>query len=205
MLRRHIVLLIAIRPSDGDVKPGGPLGAFREEQTMCRHRVSSSPFLSSSSHTTQLHYTNSYTYSHPNLNFLQYTIQILVPYVMWSAQAVRDSKNRPQSSSSIRLARNPKRIIVKWVGIETTTIVLLLFASIDVLMYMERSSFCAVVEEHDSEVRINWRFGNWSWERPTRPFAPEMVEVTVAMAENAGRNVRSSSSEVGCFMLVSPR
>ena len=31
MLRRHIVLLIAIRPSDGDVKPGGPLGAFREE------------------------------------------------------------------------------------------------------------------------------------------------------------------------------
>ena len=30
MLRRHIVLLIAIRPSDGDVKPGGPLGAFRE-------------------------------------------------------------------------------------------------------------------------------------------------------------------------------
>ena len=34
----------------------------------------------------------SYTYSHPNLNFLQYTIQILVPHVMWSAQAVSDSK-----------------------------------------------------------------------------------------------------------------
>ena len=61
MLRRHIVLLIAIRPSDGDVKPGGLL------------------------------VTNSYTYSHPNLNFLQYTIQILIPHVMWSAQAVRDS------------------------------------------------------------------------------------------------------------------
>ena len=88
MLKRHI----AIRPSDGDVKPGGPLGAFREEQAMSRHRVSPSPFLSSSSHTTQLHYTNSYTYSHPNLNFLQYTIQILVPHLMWSAQAVRDSK-----------------------------------------------------------------------------------------------------------------
>ena len=27
-----MVLLIAIRPSDGDVKPGGPLDAFREEQ-----------------------------------------------------------------------------------------------------------------------------------------------------------------------------
>ena len=59
-LRRHIVLLIVIRPSDGDVKPGSPLGAFQEEQAMSRHQVSPSPFLSSSSHTT-LHYTNSYT------------------------------------------------------------------------------------------------------------------------------------------------
>ena len=93
MLRRHIVLLIVIRPSDGDVKPGGHLGAFREEQAISRHWVSPSPFLSSSSsRTTQLHYTNSYTYSHPNLNFLQYTIQILVPHIMWSAQAVHDSK-----------------------------------------------------------------------------------------------------------------
>ena len=40
----------------------------------------------------QLHYTNSYTYSQPNLNFLQYTIQILVPHVTWSAQAVRELK-----------------------------------------------------------------------------------------------------------------
>ena len=31
----------AIRPSDGDVKPGGPLGAFRGEQAMSRHKVSS--------------------------------------------------------------------------------------------------------------------------------------------------------------------
>ena len=82
-----MVLLIAISPLDRDIKPGGPLGAFREEQAMSRHRVSPSLFLSSSSHTTQLHYTNNNTYSHPNLNFLQYTIQILVPHVMWSAQA----------------------------------------------------------------------------------------------------------------------
>ena len=74
MLRRHIVLLIAMRTSDGNVKPGGTLDAFREGQATSRYRVSLSPFLSSSSHTTQLHYTNSYTYSHPNLNFLQYTI-----------------------------------------------------------------------------------------------------------------------------------
>ena len=52
MLRRHIVLLIAIRPSDGDVEYGGPLGAFREEQAMSRHRVLPSPFLSSSYYAT---------------------------------------------------------------------------------------------------------------------------------------------------------
>ena len=60
MLKKHIVLLIAICPSDGDVKPGGPLGAFQEEQAMSRHWVSPSPFHSlSSSHTTQLHNTSS--------------------------------------------------------------------------------------------------------------------------------------------------
>ena len=118
MLRRHIVLLTAIRPLDGDVKPSSPLGAFREEQAMSQHGVSSSPFLSSSSRTTQLHYTNSYTYSHPNLNFLQYTIQILVPHVMWSAQAVHD---KPHLMPSIHLAWNPKCIIVQWVGFGTHT------------------------------------------------------------------------------------
>ena len=53
------------------------------------------PFIITSHSTTQLQYTNSYTYSHPNLNFLQYTIQILVPQLMWSAQAVRDLKIDP--------------------------------------------------------------------------------------------------------------
>ena len=89
MLWRYIVLLIAIRLSDGDVKPGGPLGAFREEQAMSRHRhrVSPSPYLSSSSHTTQLHYTNSYTSTSSST-----LLQILVPHVMWSSQAVRELK-----------------------------------------------------------------------------------------------------------------
>ena len=108
MLRKHIILLIAIRPSDGDVKPGGPLGAFREEQAMSRQRVSPSPLHSSSSH-----YTNSYTYSYPNLNFLLYTIQILVPHVMWSAKVVRDLK----IDHTQHHARNPKHVIVQWVGI----------------------------------------------------------------------------------------
>ena len=84
MLRRHIVWpTVDSNSSVGwDVKPGGPLSAFPEEQAMSRYWVSPSPFLSSSSQTTQLHYTNSYIYSHPNLNFLQYSIQILVPHVM---------------------------------------------------------------------------------------------------------------------------
>ena len=122
MLRRHIVLLIAICPSDGDVKPGGPLGAFREKQAMSRHRVSPSPFFSSSSscHTTRLHYTNSYTYSHPNLNFLQYTNtdtrptrNVVCPSGAWI-------ENRQHSTPSIRLERNPKHEIMQWVGIGNT-------------------------------------------------------------------------------------
>ena len=121
MLRRHIVLLIAIRPSDGDVKPGGPLGAFREEQAMSWHWVSPSPFLSSSSHTTQLHYTNSYTYSHPNLNFLQYTITDTCPTRNVVCPSGAWFENRPHSTPSICLGRNPKHVIVQWVGIGTHT------------------------------------------------------------------------------------
>ena len=119
MLRRHITLFIAISPSDGDVKPGGPLSAFWEEQAMSRHLVSPYPFLSSS-HTTQLHYTNSYTYSHPNLNFVQYTIQILVSLVCPSGAWI---ENRPHWTPPICLALNPKHVIVQWVGIGTHTLI----------------------------------------------------------------------------------
>ena len=82
--------------------------------------VSPSPFLSSSSHTTQLHNTNSYTYSHLNLNFLQHctdtlqTRNVVCPSGAWF-------ENRPHSTPSIRLVRNPKRVIVQWVGIRTQT------------------------------------------------------------------------------------
>ena len=77
-LRRHIILLIAIRPSDGDVKPGCPFGAFREEQVMSRHRVSHSPFLSSSSssHTSQHDYstqTATHTVTLSQLSTVHYT------------------------------------------------------------------------------------------------------------------------------------
>ena len=50
------------------------------------------PFIVIPHSTTQLHYTNTYTVSHPNLNFLQYAIQILIPHVTWSAQVVHESK-----------------------------------------------------------------------------------------------------------------
>ena len=75
-VEKFIILLIAIRPSDGDVKPGGPLGAFREEQAMNRHRVSPSP--SFHPHPAQYNYTTQ-------------TVTLTV-ILMWSAQAVRDSK-----------------------------------------------------------------------------------------------------------------
>ena len=51
-----------------DVKPGGPLGAFREEQTMSRHR------LSPSSHTTITLHKQLYLQSpQPQLSPLHYT------------------------------------------------------------------------------------------------------------------------------------
>ena len=68
------------------VKPGGPLGAFREEQAMRRHRVSPYPFLSSSSsHTTQRYTTVTLTATLTSTS--SRTLQILIPHVMWSAQA----------------------------------------------------------------------------------------------------------------------
>ena len=86
MLRRRIVLLIAIPPSDEDVNSGGPLGAFsrRAGYEPAPGFTFSLPFIISHNTTTQ------HKQLHPN--FLQDTIQILVPHVMWSAQAVRDSK-----------------------------------------------------------------------------------------------------------------
>ena len=53
---------------------------------------------------------------HPNLNFLQHTIQILVSHVMWSVQAVRELK-----IDHTHLAWNLKHVIVQWVGIGTHT------------------------------------------------------------------------------------
>ena len=85
---------------------------------MSRHRVSTSPFLSSSSAlTTQLHYIN----SHLNLNFLQhYTDTLTTRNVVCRSGAWFE--NRPHSTPTIRLVRNPKRVIVQWVGIKRHTL-----------------------------------------------------------------------------------
>ena len=89
MLRRHIILLIAIRPSDGDDKRGGHLGIFREEQAISRHGFHLLPFY----------------HHHHHL--------ILVPHVMWFSQEVRESKiDHTQRDLSV-LLRNPKRLIVQ--------------------------------------------------------------------------------------------
>ena len=79
-----MLLLIVIRTSDGDVKRGGPLGAFPEEKLEPAQGFTFSlPFIIIIPH---------YTYSHLNLNFLQYATQILILQVMWSAHVVHDSK-----------------------------------------------------------------------------------------------------------------
>ena len=100
MLRRHTVLLIAIRPSDGDVKPGGPLGAFREGQAMSRLRVSPSPFLSSS-HTTQLHYTNITIF---------HGIPFLFLWTFWTDTLTHGDKIKSSEASSCYLNRLKQRL-----------------------------------------------------------------------------------------------
>ena len=121
MLRRRIILLIAIRLSNGDVKSGCPLGAFQKEQAMSRHWVSPSPFLSSSSHTTQitLHKQLHIQSPEPQLSTVHYTDtrptrNVVCPSGAWF-------KNRPHLTPSIHFAWNPKHIIVQWVGIGTHT------------------------------------------------------------------------------------
>ena len=117
MLRRHIALLIVIRLSDGDVKCGGPLGAFsrRAGYEPAPGFTFSLPIIIIPNN------TNSYTYSHPNLNFLQYTIQILILTRNAVCPSCAWIENRPHSMPSICLAWNLKHIIVQWVGIGTHT------------------------------------------------------------------------------------
>ena len=69
----HTVLLIAIRLSDGDAKPGGPLGAFREEQAKSRHRVSPSPFIINPHNTITLHKQLHLQSREPQLSPVHYT------------------------------------------------------------------------------------------------------------------------------------
>ena len=115
MLRQHVVLLITIRPPWCFLRRAGyePAPGF----------TFSLPFIIISHSTTQLHCTNTSKYSYPNLNFLQYTIQIqiLVPHVMCSAQAVHESKIDHTQCHLSTLRGTPKHV-VQWAGIRTHTL-----------------------------------------------------------------------------------
>ena len=123
MLRRHIVLLIAIRQSDGNVKAWRPPLCFsrRAGYEPAPGSTFSLPIIIIiiiPHNTIRLHNTDRYAYSHPNLKFLQHytdtlpTHNVVCPSGAWF-------ENRPHLTPSIRLARNPKRVIVQWVGIRT--------------------------------------------------------------------------------------
>ena len=58
-VEKAYALLTEIRPSDGGVKPANPLGAYRQEQAMCQHRVSPS----SSSHMQHTYTTKTVIYT----------------------------------------------------------------------------------------------------------------------------------------------
>ena len=94
MLRRNVVGSTV--NSDSSVgwglKPGGPLGAFREEQAISGHRVSPSPFL-----------------SFIIISYARSTRNVVCPSGTWI-------ENRPHLMPSNRLAWNPKRVglIVHW-------------------------------------------------------------------------------------------
>ena len=68
MLRRLIVLLIAIRPSDGDVKPGSgsPLGAYRQVRLCAGFGFHLLPSLHRHA-TYNKHYKTITQYNHLNL------------------------------------------------------------------------------------------------------------------------------------------
>ena len=119
MLRRHIVLLTEIRPSDGDVKPGGPLGLFEKRRLWAGTGFHLLPSFHYHHHTITLHKHLHIQPTSPQLLPVHYTDirpthNVVCPNGAWI-------ENWPHSMPSIRLAWNPKRIIVQWVGIETHT------------------------------------------------------------------------------------
>ena len=119
---------------------------------MSWHRVSPYPFLSSSSSlTTQIPYTNSYTYSHPNLNFLQhYTGTLPTRNVVSPSGALFES--RPHLTPPIRLVRNPKRVIVPWIGIRTRTMTSAVTSRTRLDSFAEKRHSPAHSEVHNSTI-----------------------------------------------------
>ena len=129
MLRRHIIMMIAIRPSNGDVKPGGPLVLFEKNRLRAGTGFHLLPIFHHHHHHhhhptlhnkitlhKQLHVQSPL----PELPTIHYTDtrptrNVVCPSGAWF-------ENRPHLTPSIHLAWNPKRIIVQWVGIGTHTL-----------------------------------------------------------------------------------
>ena len=121
MLRRHIVLLIAIRPSDGYVKHGGPLGAFsrRAGYEPAPGFTFSLPVIIIPHNTITLHIQLHLQSPLPQLSPVHYTDTHPTRNVVCPSGALIE--NRPHSTPSIHLVWNPKHVIVQWVGIGTHT------------------------------------------------------------------------------------
>ena len=93
---------------------------------------------------------HNYTYSHPNLNFLQYTIQLLRPTRNVVCPSGAWFENRPHSTPSICPMWNPKRVIVQWVGFGTHT------RLFEVLLWWHWQTVCySRLSEYEP---INWKF-----------------------------------------------
>ena len=77
------LLLIAIRPSDGDVNPNGPLSSFFKKSKQCRYLVFPSPF----------HASNSSPIDYITIQHLLWQLLIVKQDpLMWPAEEVRKLK-----------------------------------------------------------------------------------------------------------------
>ena len=120
MLRRHIVLLIVIRLSDGDVKPGGPLVLISRSRLCADTWFHLLP--SFHHHPVQHNYTTqTVTHTVTLTSSFSRTLYRYSSHTNVFCTSGAWFENRPHLTPSIHLAWNPKHVIVQWVGIGTHT------------------------------------------------------------------------------------
>ena len=99
----------------GTLSLAAPLVLFEKSRLWAGTGFHILPFFHDHHNPTQHNYTTQ-TVILPST--FSYSIQIPVPHIMWSAQAVRELKI---DHIQCHLAWNPKHVIVQWVGIGTHT------------------------------------------------------------------------------------